>query len=121
MGRFILEHEKILFQVKLLFGIIETVEQLTAAKRTYTELLTNGDLRLKVVIVPVVVNVVVELVVMCKSLQDTAFDWRGCCFRCGESCHPKRRREWSMAESSVECESKDATFTRILQATYDKK
>ena len=51
---------------------------------------------------------------------ETAFDWKGCCFICGESCHPKRRSEWSMVESSVDCESRENTYTKILHAANDK-
>jgi hypothetical protein len=32
---------------------------------------------------------------------ETEFDLKGCCFICGESCHPKRRRDWPMVDSSV--------------------
>ena len=51
---------------------------------------------------------------------ETVFDWKGCCFICGESCHPKRRSEWSMVESAVDCHAKQTTYTRILQAAHDK-
>jgi len=33
---------------------------------------------------------------------ETALDWKGCCFICGENCHLKRRSEWSMVESAVD-------------------
>ena len=51
---------------------------------------------------------------------ETAFDWKGCCFICGESCHPKRRSEWSMVESAVDRDAKETTYTRMLQAAHDK-
>jgi hypothetical protein len=58
--------KKILFQVKLHFGITEIVEQLTAAKHIYKEQFKNRDLHLKkMMLMSGVVIIVVELAVRC--------------------------------------------------------
>ena len=43
------------------------------------------------------------------------FDWKNCCFICGELCHTKKRNTWSMVETAVD-KTKPNIYMKVLEA-----
>lgn len=46
---------------------------------------------------------------------DSKFDWKQNCFVCGETCHEKRRSEWSLVESAINNKSANI-YMKMLEA-----
>ena len=46
--------------------------------------------------------------------ENRLFDWKSCCFICGQKCHKNKRLEWSRVEGSINEQS--MLYKQVVEA-----